>query len=182
MTPPHRVPSTLHVGRVARAQGLDGQLRLSTFDHEAPSLRAGITLLLRDAKGADTRVAVREVKRHAQGILVRVEGVGDRTAAESLVGREVHVPVDALPALAEGEYWAFALAGFEAHDERGAPRGTVVSVDEGRAHDLLSVRVPSGQERDVPMIPEFVVRVDPERRVIVLRPIPGLLDDEDGAG
>jgi 16S rRNA processing protein RimM len=175
-------PNRVHVGRVARAQGLNGLLRLSTFDHDAPSLQTGVTVLLRNSKGVETPHVLRDVKHHAEGILVRLDGVTTRTHAEALINQEVHVPMEGLPELKEGEFWAFNLPGFSVQDEAGKVLGEVTAVLEGKAHDLLTVKTLSGEERDVPMIEHFVLRVDAAQKVVVMRPIPGLLDDDSVGG
>ena len=173
-------PATLHVGRITRAQGLKGQVRLSTFDHEAPSLRPGVCLWLRGADGTDRGCRVAQaVRRDPDAIVVTLEGVTDRTGAEALVGVEVHVDEADLPPLEDGEFWAYRLVGLAVTDEAGTALGTVEAVEPGAAHDLVSVRTPGGVTREVPLVDALVARVDMDARVVVIRPIPGLLDDGD---
>lgn len=174
MTPPR----TVHVGRVARAHGLRGQLRLNTFDHAAPSLQAGVTVQLHLPGGAVRPALLREVHRVTDGVLVRVDGVADKTAADALRGAEVHVPEDALPALADGEHWVFRMAGSRVVAPDGRALGEVITVDEGPAHPVLRVRTPDGREREVPWVAALVRGVDAAARTVTVEPLPGLLDDE----
>lgn len=171
----------VHVGRVARAQGLAGQLRLSTFDHAAPSLREGAQLWLRSKDGAEKVFTVRAIRRSPDGIVVDVDGVTTRTAAEALQGLEVHIAQADLPSLGHNEFWAFELAGFAAVDETGARLGEVVQVAHGVAHDLLEVRLPSGAVKVVPWVEALIPRVDRDSRTVVIRAIPGLLDEDAAA-
>jgi 16S rRNA processing protein RimM len=103
-------------------------------------------------------------------VLVRFEGVDDRTAAEALQGLELTgAPLgDDDVTLADDELWVHEVVGAEVHDRAGAVVGRVVAVEANPAHDLL---VLDGGAL-VPMV--FVV----EQRdgVVVIDPPDGLFD------
>jgi 16S rRNA processing protein RimM len=170
----------VHVGRVARAQGLRGQLRLSTFDHQAPSLFDGVVIQLHSDDGALVRqLTLTKVAHAPDGIVVDADGLNDRTAAEACLGLQVCVARQGLPPLGKDEFYALELAGYAVTDVDGKPLGTVARVEDGTAHDQLVVLTPDGVERDVPMVAALVDSVDRTARTVVLRPIPGLLEDLD---
>ena len=56
-------------------------------------------------------------------MLVKFDGVDDRTAAEALRGQVLVVPESWLPELPEGEYWPFQLEGCEVVTESGRSLG-----------------------------------------------------------
>lgn len=172
----------LHVGRVARPHGLAGQLKLSTFSHDAPSLEPGVPVqLCRDDGSVARATRLLRVQHTPDGILVVLEGVGDRTTAEACTGLQVCVEAANLPALEPGEFWVKQLNGFGVVDEHGETRGTVLRVEPGAAHDVLVVRTTQGLDCDVPWVDAFVLAVDPALRQVRLRTIPGLLDPEPDA-
>ncbi len=93
----------------------------------------------------------------AGGVLLTVEGVTDRDAADALRGQKIEVPRGAIE-MAEGEYLLADLPGCEVVDEAGAPLGKVVEVMMG-AQDLLVIHNET-EERLLPLVPEFVLSVD----------------------
>ena len=99
------------------------------------------------------------------GVLVSLDGVDDRDAAEALKGAPVEVRRADIP-LAEGEYLLGDLVGCAAVDEQGAPLGVIEEVLPS-AQDLLVVR-DEQNERLVPVVPEFVRSVDLAARRVVL--------------
>ena len=106
---------------------------------------------------------------HQGRVLVRFEGVDDRTAAEALQGLELTAdPLGDDVELAEDELWVHEVVGAEVHDRAGTTLGRVVAVEANPAHDLL---VLDGGAL-VPMV--FVV----EQRdgVVVIDPPEGLFD------
>jgi len=98
--------------------------------------------------------------------IVRLEGVGDRAAAEALRGLPLTVSREQTPALAAGEWWSRELESCAVSD-RGRPIGTVVRVLELPSCEALEVELTSGGPALlVPMVKDAVLRVDTARRAI----------------
>ena len=154
----------LVVGRVGRAHGLRGEVAV-TFSSNRPERSAPGAVLF-----AGARELVVEASRPHQGrVLLRFAGVGDRSAAEALLGVELTaVPLGDEVELADDELWVHEVVGAEVHDRAGAVLGRVAAVEANPAHDLL---VLDGGAL-VPMV--FVV----EQRdgVVVIDPPDGLFD------
>jgi 16S rRNA processing protein RimM len=102
--------------------------------------------------------------------IVRLEGVGDRGAAQALRGLELSVKAAEAPRLEDGEWWAGELEGCEVFD--GERRVGVVSrLLELPSCEALEVRLSDdapdpGRELLVPMVRDAIRRVDVDRRRI----------------
>ena len=95
----------------------------------------------------------------AQRPIVVLEGVGDRTAAESLRGEAIAVPRAVLGTLDEGEFLVDDLLGCEVVDgER--PVGRVLDVLLLPSADTLEVERPGGEPLLVPLVGDAVRSVD----------------------
>ena len=121
---------------VAGAHGIKGEVRLKLFSDSAKSLAAHEYLHIGGA-----RLRLLSVKDQGKNAVARFEGVSDRSAAEALRGLLVEVERDALPPLADGEYYHSDLIGLACVDRRGTVIGTVVAVENYGAGDLLEVEV-----------------------------------------
>jgi 16S rRNA processing protein RimM len=112
-------------------------------------------------------------------MLLQLEGVADRDAAERLRGALVQIAIqDALP-LDEGEYYEYQVVGIEVETEAGEPLGEIVEVlNLPEANDVFVV---AGERGEVllPVTQEVVVDLDLEARRLVVHLLPGLLDDEE---
>jgi 16S rRNA processing protein RimM len=173
----------VRVGTVSRAHGVRGELRINL-----PAGQADSTLLDVDAAalGAPVRDAqvmhehhaatgepggTLEVRRieHARvvegGVLLRLEGVTDRTAAEALRGASVWVDRAAMPEPEDHEYYVADLVGLEVIDARRGRVGVVRDVVTASAQDLLAIAAPGG-ELLVPLVAALVPSVDIEHRVV----------------
>ena len=130
---------------VAGAHGVKGEVRLKLFTDSAASLKVHSKLIV---GGAERRLI--DVREGGKTAVARFEGVGDRTAAEALRGSLVEVDRDALPPLEEGEYYHSDLIGLPCVDQEGERVGTVVSVENFGAGDLLDVETTEGRRSLIP--------------------------------
>ena len=151
---------TLIIGVVARPHGIRGELRIHLYDAGSRTLLGVDELIL----GGELR-RVRSARLTTGAVLLAVEGVADRTAAEKLRGAKVEVPRTAVP-LAAGEFFVSDLIGCEAVEETGAPLGTVTAIMPGQ-QDLLVI-TDEHVERLVPLVPAFLRALDLGVRRVVL--------------
>jgi len=148
---------------VAGAHGIRGELRLKLFTDSAESLSRQKKVYI---AGVERRIL--SVRDAAKMAVARIEGVADRGAAEALRGSLVEVSRSALPPLGEGEYYHADLIGLPAVDRDGNALGSVVSVENYGAGDLLEIEDDAGKRALIPFRPgiadleEGRVLLDPE--------------------
>lgn len=203
-TEPGAATGLVTLGKVIGAHGLRGMLRVHCFgDNGENLLRATQVFVSPDTRGCNTQRSESEARYasykvldaapgRAREVRLKLEGVNDRNAAELLRGTFVCIVPQSLQELEPGEYYWHELVGCRVEDESGAEIGTVESLLETGAHDLLVVRVTGEaqgkqgeqgtQEKNakthlIPTVPEFLREVDVEKRRIVVHVIPGLIDE-----
>jgi 16S rRNA processing protein RimM len=147
---------------VAGAHGIRGEVRLKLFSDTAESLTLHPKLFV---GGVERKLT--SVRAAGKGAVARFEGVSDRSAAEQLRGSLIEIERDALPPLAEGEYYHADLIGLPCFDGEGASLGTVVAVENFGAGDLLEVADSGGRRSLIPFKPGIA---DLEDGRIVLDP------------
>ena len=136
---------------VAGAHGVAGEVRLKLFTASAEGLKAHRTF---DAGGRT--LTLQSLRPGPQGAVARFAEVTDRTAAEALRGTVLTVPRESLPALPEGEYYWHDLIDLPVVDETGAAVGTVVSVENYGASDVLEIALEGGRRVLLPLVPDAV--------------------------
>ena len=116
--------------------------------------------------GSARTLSVRQGKPHGKFMVVQFEGVDDRDAAALLTHSEVQVMRHQLPESQDEYYWA-DLIGLEVITKEGVNLGTVDSLMETGANDVLVVK--GDCERLVPWIEnEVVLTVDLEGRIVTV--------------
>ena len=156
----------LECGKIINIHGFRGAVKLESYC-DSPALLAGLgTLWFRDGdRYIPRRVLHASVMK--QFVIATLEGVEGEDAANRLRGVTVYAAREDLP-LAEGAFFIADLIGT-----------TVRHADTpGATADLYTVTLNSGKDVLIPAVPAFVVKTDPEDAVLI-RPIPGLLGEED---
>jgi 16S rRNA processing protein RimM len=168
----------LVVGRVAKAHGITGEVvvEIRTDDPET-RFAPGTTLRGKPSRGGPERdYVVDSARAHSGRLLVRLEGVADRTAAESLKGILFLVDAADLPPIDDpDEFYDHQLEGLQVVTTAGTPIGSVAEVLHTAAGELLSVRAEHGEVL-VPFVSAIVTSVSLVDQTIEIDPPAGLLE------
>ena len=176
---PRTPPDRLIVGRVLRPHGVRGELSVQVLSDAPERFSPGAELGVGDPDGAKplASAVVRAARLHQGRLLLSLEGVEDRDAAEGLRGAWLSIPAASARPLEPGEFWPHQLIGLAVVDRQGHERGRVADVVPGAAHDLLAVELPGGASALVPAVAALVtVELDAGR--VLVDAVPGLLEEE----
>jgi 16S rRNA processing protein RimM len=150
---------------IVGAHGVAGEVRLKLFGEgvAALSTHEGFN------DGALTLVKIREDGKG--GAIARFAESTSRGDAEKLRGTVLTVPRDALPPLAEGEFYHADLIGLPVITDAGDAVGTVLGIENFGATDIVEIaREPAPGKGPksfmVPLIPAAVIGWDEHRIVI----------------
>lgn len=168
-------PDAVAIGVVGNAHALRGAIRLRPYQPPAPSLSAGREVLV-ERDGVWRALRVDSAAPQPNGtVLMQLEGVGDRDAAEALRGARVLVRAADLPPPDEDEFYWHEVVGFRVETTDGVTLGTVRETLSNGLHDVWAVES-GAREHLVPVVDEVVEVIDRPGRRIVIRPLAGMLD------
>ncbi|WP_245978577.1 ribosome maturation factor RimM [Aurantiacibacter xanthus] len=162
---PENQAQTITLAAIAGAHGVTGEVRLKLFGEGLPSLKQHKSF----NEGALTLAKLRDDGKG--GAIARFAEVTSRTDAEKLRGTVLAVPREALPPLAEGEYYHADLIGLPAVSDTGEALGRVIAVENFGASDIIEIERPAEEGKKpqrfmVPMLPEAVLSWDATGMVI----------------
>ena len=147
------------LGKITGVQGLKGWLKVFSDTRPADNIFQyknwqiiKNNSLVRDAK-------VLEFKHQGKKLLVKLQGVSDRTEAESLIGLEIAVDSETLPVLNNEYYWR-DLIGLSVKNTNNVELGDIIDLMETGSNDVLLLKDSSGKSLAIPWLPEIVVEVD----------------------
>ena len=120
---------------------------------------------------------VEAVRTYRDRLVLKLRGVDDPGAAETLRGFRILAHGDEVPDPGEGRHYMAWLVGLEVVDQDSEEKlGRVVDVTETGGCDLLVVEEKDGHELLIPIASEIVRQVDLERARIEVRLPEGLRD------
>jgi len=154
------------LGEITGVHGIRGDLLVRSYT-QAPEAIASYGPLA-DASGA-RHFSLKVVRSTDKGIVARIEGVADRTAAEKLRGTKLFIDRAQLPKTEASEFYHADLIGLKAVSEDGAHLGEIVSVQNFGAGDLLELKPVSGAATEfIPFEDQWVPRVDLKSGLVVI--------------
>jgi len=154
------------LGRLADPYGIRGWLRLYPFGDD-PLAWAEMPVWWIAREGEPWRECrLKGLKAHANGVVVLLEGIEDRSAAEAAKGLLVGAPREALPVTDEDEFYWADLVGLEVVNAADERLGKVAGLIETGANAVLRVVGEDGTERLLPFVSAVVLAVEKEAGLI----------------
>jgi 16S rRNA processing protein RimM len=163
------------LARILRSRGRIGEVAAEIFTDFPQRITALREVYLSDGKTPPRRVAVRRCRLHKGRALFHFEGVDSISAAETLKGLEIQVPLAERVSLPAGHYFFSDLMGCAVWEAGaaaalGAVRDVQHTGDDKRGTPLLVVDTPRG-ELYIPLAAEICTRIDiAARRIEVSLP------------
>jgi 16S rRNA processing protein RimM len=166
------------LGKVTKAHGIKGELKMVSFSGELQSITRHNKLLLVSTKGqiSPSYDVVRSRAGNKEAI-VQLKGVTDRNSAEELCGLGVLVSKDDLPKLQGDEFYLHELEGLQVKTEAGEMLGKVDAFFHNGMQDILVIRQ-GNEEILIPLIPGMITERD--ENSLTIAPPPGLLTLNSG--
>jgi 16S rRNA processing protein RimM len=167
------VTARICLGAVTGAHGIRGQVKVKPFTEDPADVAAYGPV--EDESGA-RRFTLTVAGTHKDTVIVRVQGVDDRDAAEALRGTRFYVARDVLPEPEDGAFYHADLIGLAVVTAAGENLGRVTGVFDFGAGDLIEFAGVDGKPRMLPFNETVVPEVDLEGGRLVVVPPEGLLE------
>ncbi|WP_371526934.1 ribosome maturation factor RimM [Streptomyces sp. NBC_01283] len=167
----------LVVARIGRAHGIKGEVTVEVRTDE-PELRLGPGAVLATDPASTGPLTIETGRVHSGRLLLRFEGVRDRTGAEALRNTLLIAEVDPeeLPE-DEDEYYDHQLMDLDIVTKEGVEVGRITEISHLPSQDLFIVERPDGSEVMIPFVESIVTEIDLEEQRAIIDPPPGLIDD-----
>ncbi|MDQ1584604.1 MAG: rRNA processing protein RimM [Microbacteriaceae bacterium] len=188
MDPKKSAETQLRVGRLTKAHGLKGAIKLELYtDTPEQRFTPGAVFTLQVPTGSKWHgktIELAELRWYNGHPVGFFKGVDDRSEAETLIKAILWVNQDPAELPEEEDAWYdHQLVGLKALRD-GELVGLVARVDHLPAQDLLAIATGHGEVL-VPFVKAIVPAVDIQAGTVTLTPPPGLLEelpDEDLPG
>lgn len=163
-------------GVIVGTHGLRGDLKVRPLTADSRSLFFARQVLIRDKSG---RVQVHEparVAQHKNNLLLRLRDLNDVDSVQPLVGRELLMRYQDLPALDDDEFYWYQLQGLRVIDRSRGELGLLDDLMETGAHDIYVVHGRFGEVM-IPAVSQFVLEINPAAGEMIVDLPEGLVPD-----
>lgn len=170
-------PRFLAIGQVVGVHGVRGELKVEALTDD-PQRFGQLEEVFVGPDGEDAVAwTVSGYRLHKGRILLKLEGLEDRTAAEAFRGLLVQVPMEEAAPLEEDEYYEHDILGLEVWTRAGEYLGRIEEILYTGANEVYVV-YDAGLERGeilIPAIGDVVLAVDLEAGRMEIDLMEGLL-------
>ncbi|NJN79797.1 MAG: 16S rRNA processing protein RimM [Anaerolineales bacterium] len=161
----------LAIGFLRRPHGVMGEMIMDLHTDFPERIKTGRKVYLGDKHEAAT---IGNVRAHGDGLLIKIRGCDTPETAGRYRNHWVYVKSTEVPQLPAGQVYKYELVGLQVMDDENNLLGEVTEVLETGANDVYVVK---NAEKEIllPAIPDVILKVDMESKVMTVHLIDGLI-------
>lgn len=165
------------VAQIRKIFGLNGEMKIESFARSMEEFEQMEHVLLGSSEHDVVPCEIESAKMRGEEIYLKLRGIDDKTAADRIRGLYLFVEESKRKTLPKEKFYIDELIGCSVKNESGKTYGTISSVDAYPAQMVYTVRTKRGSVM-LPAVREFIITVDVEKKVIIVRPPEGLFDGD----
>ena len=170
-----RKKDCFYLGKIAKKFSFKGEV-LIYLDTDEPEMYEDMeSVFVEVGKNLIPFFIERSALHKGDFLRVKFEEVDSEEDADRLINCEVYLPLSMLPKLEGNKFYFHEIIGFDVEDVRLGNIGKVVSINDSTAQPLFEI-LKDETEILVPMIDDFIVKVDRENKKLILDTPEGLVD------
>ena len=157
------------LGYLRKKHGYKGEVILHV-ESDHPARYASLDVLFFEEAGQPIPYFISSIRTHVTSeFILRLEDADDEASVQSLVGKAVFLPEEALPELDDDQYYYHEIIGFTVKDVAVAETMTLEDVIERPGQPLLVLSHPLRENPIyIPLVDEFVVSMDKKTKCLTL--------------
>lgn len=170
-----QVEDCFYLGYVKRVVGLQGELEI-LLDVDDPAKYKKKESMLLMIKNNLVPFFISQIQVRAGSAVVKFSNINSSAEAGNFIGAEVYLPLNELPPIrGKNKFYYHEVVGYKVHDQKGNLIGILKDIIDQTIQPVMSIDK-DGVEILLPLIDEFLVAVDKEKKLITVSPPEGLIE------
>lgn len=170
-----RKEECFYLGKIVKKYSFKGELMVK-LDTDQPELFEDMESVFVEHRKKLVPYFIEESYLHKSELLrVKFEDVDTEDEADALIGAALYLPLEFLPPLTGNQFYFHEIIGFIAEDESFGEIGKITGVNDSTAQALFEIEY-QNQQVLVPIIDQFLKKVDRENKKILLQLPEGFMD------
>ena len=153
------------LGKIVGVFGIKGWVKVFSETRPREQIFSYSPWLL-EVKGRTVEVELLDGRQQGKGLIASLKGYTDCDAARQLIGSDISIPEEGLPAAGIDEYYWSQLTGLSVVNQQGIELGEVANLFETGANDVMVVK--GDKERLIPFTEFAVHEVDLDNKKIIV--------------
>ena len=158
----------INIGKIVGLHGIKGWLKIISFSSPPENIFNYQSLIISNEYMEET-FHIENSRKQGKKILIKLDGIDDRTSAESLKESKIYIFRLDLPELSEDIYYWEDLLGFNVFNQNNIKLGLVDSFIETGSNDVLVVRSEKTKNILIPfLMNKSIKEVNLESKLIIV--------------
>ena len=164
-----------YLGKIVKKHSFKGEVVIK-LDTDEPELYKNLESVFVDI-GNNLVPFFIEKSSLSKGVMLRVkfEDIDNEPDAEAILKSAIYLPLQLLPKLEGDKFYFHEVIGFTVVDERFGEVGTITNINDSAAQALFEIDS-NGTEVFIPMVDDFIKKIDRDNKKIVVTTPEGLIE------
>ncbi len=163
------------LGKITKSHGLKGEVTIY-LDVDQPENYKKLDVILLDIKGELIPYDVEKIQIRGKKSILKLKEITSIEETEKVVNAEVFLPLIALPKLKGNRFYYHEIIGYNIYDSNSEKEiGKIKAIYESTGNDLFAVDL-NGVEILIPIVDQFIKKIDHQNTTIELNIPDGLVD------
>jgi 16S rRNA processing protein RimM len=170
-----RKQECFYLGKIVSKYSFKGEV-LVKLDADEPELYETMESVFISLRDSLVPFFITDVRLHKSSLLrIKFEDIDSEEEADHIMGSELYLPLEFLPPLEGNKFYFHEVIGFKVIDQHFGEIGTITSINDSTSQALFIIDF-KGKEVLIPIIDEFLTKVDREQKTIEVNTPKGLID------
>lgn len=170
-----RKEDCFYLGRIVRKHSFKGEVVIK-LDTDEPELYQEMeSVFVNLGNNLIPFFIQKSLLQKGNQLRVLFENIENEEDADSILKAGIYLPLNMLPKLTGKKFYFHEIIGFKVEDDKHGDIGFITGVNDTTAQPLFEVEFGDIQML-IPMLDEFIVKVDRENKTLFLKTPEGLVD------
>jgi len=170
-----RKEDCFYLGKIVRKHSFRGEV-VAKLDTDEPEIYRNLESVFVELNNNLVPFFIEEsLLQKGNQLRIRFEDVESESDADAILGAALHLPIEFLPKLSGNKFYFHEIINFDIEDVNKGYVGVITGVNDSSAQPLFEINA-NGTEVFIPMIDDFIKKVDREHKKIIVETPEGLID------
>ncbi len=165
-----------YLGKVVRKHSYKGEVVIK-LDTDEPELYADLEMVFLNVNNKLLPFFIEEtLLQKGNQLRVRFEDISSEEDADKILKKDAYLPLTMLPKLEGNKFYYHEIIDFDLIDKRLGLVGKIKSINDSTAQVLFVVKNDIGKEILIPLVDDFLLKVDRSNKAIYVDTPEGLIE------
>ena len=170
-----RKEDCFYLGKIVRKHSFRGEV-VAKLDTDEPEIYRNLESVFVELNNNLVPFFMEEsLLQKGNQLRIRFEDVLDEADADAILGAGLYLPIEFLPKLTGNKFYFHEIIDFDIEDVNFGYVGVITGINDSSAQPLFEINS-NGTEVFIPMIDDFIKKVDRDQKKIVVETPEGLID------